>query len=142
MNANERQVAGTHYAGDYQHWDFVNEALCGCYMEGQITRYISRWRKKNGVQDIQKALHYADKLLEMQASGAVESFNDQRTDAEADMAQAALIRFATSAGLNPREQEIMHLCATWTSANELKEIHNQILLLMSEVASAVTPTTP
>lgn len=137
MSANEMQVAGNHYAGTYQHWDFVNEALCGCYMEGQITRYVSRWRKKNGVQDLQKALHYTDKLLEMEASGAAESFNDRRTEAEADMAMAATMRFTNSAELLPREQEIMHLCATWTSRQELVEVRNLLLLMISEATNAV-----
>lgn len=141
-NANEMQVAGNHYAGKYQHWDFVNEALCGCYMEGQITRYVSRWRKKNGVQDLQKALHYAEKLIEMEAAGAVASFNDLRSDAEADEAQVALMRFTDSAELNNREAEIIHLCATWTSSKELVEIRSQLLLMISEATNAVATPAP
>ena len=64
MNANEVQVGGDHYKSSLQHWDFVSQALCGCYLEGCITKYVSRWRKKNGKQDLQKAAHYLDKLYQ------------------------------------------------------------------------------
>ena len=60
--ANDRQVGGDHYkVGELQHWDLLGpEYLMGC-----ATKYISRWRRKNGVQDLEKALHYAEKLLEV-----------------------------------------------------------------------------
>jgi len=61
-SANDRQVGGKHYASAYQHWDFVLDAKLG-YFEGQITKYLSRHRKKNGLQDAEKALHFAEKLL-------------------------------------------------------------------------------
>lgn len=62
MNANDRQVGGDHYkTGGAQHWDmFGPEYLIGC-----ATKYVARWRKKNGVQDLEKALHYSEKLLEI-----------------------------------------------------------------------------
>lgn len=60
-NPNQRQVAGTHYAGKLQHWDYVIAARLG-YFEGQITKYALRYRKKNGAEDVRKALHYLDKL--------------------------------------------------------------------------------
>lgn len=63
-NANSRQVAGTHYKTDYQHWDFVWDMGLG-YFPGQVTKYLSRYRKKNGMQDLQKALHFAHKYKEL-----------------------------------------------------------------------------
>lgn len=65
MNANKKQVGGEHYRGAaYQHWDWCVENNLG-YLEGQVTKYLSRWRKKNGRQDLEKALHYAEKLVEV-----------------------------------------------------------------------------
>lgn len=65
--ANEHQVAGNHYKAhgraDFQHWDLVIKFNLG-YLEGQITRYLFRWRDKNGIEDLKKALHYLDKLIE------------------------------------------------------------------------------
>jgi Protein of unknwon function (DUF3310) len=64
-SANQRQIGGTHYrGGEYQHWDWAVENNLG-YLEGQLTKYVSRWRKKNGAQDLEKALHYTDKLIEV-----------------------------------------------------------------------------
>lgn len=65
MSANERQVAGTHYKSEYQHWDFCVEVLENRYLEGQVTKYLTRWRLKAGIQDLEKAMHFLEKLLEV-----------------------------------------------------------------------------
>jgi hypothetical protein len=63
--ANETQVGGEHYRSEIQHWDFVlaNDIP---YMEAQIIKYVYRWRKKNGLQDLAKARHFLDKLIEVE----------------------------------------------------------------------------
>lgn len=33
------------------------------YMEGNILKYLSRWRRKNGVEDLKKARFYLDYLI-------------------------------------------------------------------------------
>ena len=67
---NDRQVGGQHYASTYQHWDFVNDTDLG-YFEAQITRYVSRSRKKNGLQDLEKAKHYVEKLRSLYSMSKV-----------------------------------------------------------------------
>lgn len=67
-NANETQVGGTHYRTEIQHWDYVLANGLG-YFEGQITKYVTRWRKKNGLQDLEKARHFLDKLIEEVRAG-------------------------------------------------------------------------
>lgn len=69
QEANQHQVAGTHYQSPIQHWDFVLSNNLG-YLEGQITRYITRHRKKNGLEDLLKARHYLDKLIEVETERA------------------------------------------------------------------------
>lgn len=64
MQANDLQVGGDHYKAEYQHWDYVYDTGLN-YLNAQITRYISRWRKKNGIEDLRKALHYARKAREL-----------------------------------------------------------------------------
>lgn len=64
MQANENQIGGSHYKSTYQHWDWVTEAEMP-YLIAQITRYVSRWRKKNGIEDLEKAAHYMQKLNEV-----------------------------------------------------------------------------
>jgi hypothetical protein len=61
---NSRQVGGAHYApgGALQHWDLVEKHGLG-YLEGCATKYISRHRRKNGVEDLGKADHYVEKMI-------------------------------------------------------------------------------
>src|ERR1700693_4622864 len=63
MSANNYQVGGGHYKAEYQHWDLVLKTGMG-YLEGQATKYVARWRRKGGVEDLRKALHFVDKLIE------------------------------------------------------------------------------
>lgn len=65
MSANNRQVGGDHYkTGGEEHWDRV--ARLGLdYFQGQITKYVERWKKKGGVQDLHKARHFLDKYIEL-----------------------------------------------------------------------------
>lgn len=70
--ANDRQVGGRHYAKPIQHWDYVVAQNLG-YFEGQITKYVSRWRDKNGLEDLHKAKHFLDKLIEEVEEGRITS---------------------------------------------------------------------
>jgi len=63
METNEYQIGGNHYAGDYQHWDWVVDNEMN-YLLGCATKYIIRWRKKNGLEDLRKAIHYITKAEE------------------------------------------------------------------------------
>ena len=71
MGANDRQVGGQHYNTPIQHWDYVVANGLG-YFEGQITKYVTRWRRKNGLEDLEKARHFLDKLIEV-ANAEVEA---------------------------------------------------------------------
>jgi hypothetical protein len=65
IRANEQQVGGAHYADKaIQPWDFIIANNIG-YLEGNIIKYISRWKDKGGVEDLKKAQHYLAKLLEL-----------------------------------------------------------------------------
>jgi hypothetical protein len=62
--ANNRQVGGEHYKGGIEHWDYV--AANGLdYFQAQITKYVSRCHKKNGLQDLHKAQHFLEKYIEL-----------------------------------------------------------------------------
>ena len=64
--ANKIQVAGSHYKSKaIQPWDYIASNGLG-YFEGNIVKYVSRWRDKGGVDDLRKAQHYLQKLIEMQ----------------------------------------------------------------------------
>lgn len=70
-SANNHQVAGQHYQSPYQHWDLVIVLNLG-YFEGQITKYLTRHARKNGLEDVMKAAHFLDKLIEEVESGNVQ----------------------------------------------------------------------
>jgi len=65
MDANSKQVGGVHYKTPIQHWDYV-VANDLDYFQAQITKYVTRWKKKGGMQDLQKARHFLDKYIEVQ----------------------------------------------------------------------------
>lgn len=67
--ANKIQHGGDHYKkyGDFQPWDAVIAWKLG-YLEGTALKYIARWRDKNGVEDIRKAIHFLEKLVEVETS--------------------------------------------------------------------------
>ena len=62
--ANATQVGGTHYNAPIQHWDYVIANDLD-YFQGQITKYVTRWKNKNGLQDLYKARHFLDKYIEV-----------------------------------------------------------------------------
>lgn len=66
--ANDTQVGGNHYAAGIQHWDFINDNGFS-YLRGCATKYLTRYRDKNGVEDLRKAQHYVQKLSEGIALG-------------------------------------------------------------------------
>lgn len=69
MSANERQVGGNHYKkGGEEHWDRQWRLYGRGYFVGCITKYVERYHDKNGVQDLEKAQHFLEKLIELEKS--------------------------------------------------------------------------
>lgn len=64
-SAREKQVGGTHYGTDLQPIDVIDAWGLDFY-EGSALKYLARHRKKNGREDIEKAIHYLELLLERQ----------------------------------------------------------------------------
>ena len=52
------QVGGDHYASAIQPIEYITKNDMP-YCEGNIIKYISRHAKKNGAEDVKKAIHYA-----------------------------------------------------------------------------------
>lgn len=132
MNSNVTQVGGNHYKGtSYQHWDFVLLALSGRYLEGNITKYIARWRKKNGLQDLQKARHYLDKLIE--------SFNDGTVLPPLNRAVSAHQSpsyFCDVNGIDVAERMIIIALSDWDSREDLNRIGGMLNALIEKVQYA------
>jgi hypothetical protein len=66
MSANDYMHGGAHYKGrKFETWDVILDWELG-YLDGNAVKYLSRWRAKGGVQDLKKAAHYIQKLIEVE----------------------------------------------------------------------------
>lgn len=62
--ANDRQEGGTHYRKmAIQPWDFILANGIG-FCEGNAIAYLCRWKDKHGIEDLRKAAHFIQKLIE------------------------------------------------------------------------------
>lgn len=69
-NALSRQVDGGHYVSfPIQPVEFITKNHIG-FCEGNVIKYVCRWRDKNGVRDLEKAKHYIDLLIELEQDGS------------------------------------------------------------------------
>lgn len=60
------QVGGAHYSNlAIEPIDFITANNLG-FCEGNVIKYISRWKAKNGVEDLEKARWYIDFLIEVE----------------------------------------------------------------------------
>lgn len=65
-NALEVQVGGDHYKSlRIQPVEYIHANGIG-YFEGNVIKYVSRWRSKNGIKDLEKARHYIDLLIQLE----------------------------------------------------------------------------
>ena len=62
---NDKQIGGTHYKSSHECWDYIVANNLG-YLEGTAIKYLTRWRKKNGIEDLRKAIHFIEKLIEVE----------------------------------------------------------------------------
>lgn len=69
----ETQISGSHYKSQaIQPVEYIHANNIG-YFEGNVIKYVTRWKNKNGVQDLEKAKHYLELLIEL------EKANETRT---------------------------------------------------------------
>lgn len=65
VSARNTQVGGDHYGpgNKVQAIDLALDQNLG-FCEASAIKYLVRWRKKGGVQDLEKAIHYINMLIE------------------------------------------------------------------------------
>lgn len=69
----DMQVGGDHYKNKkVQPWDsmkawFTHEEFCG-YLRGNVIKYVARYKDKGGLEDLKKAAHYLQKLIEEESN--------------------------------------------------------------------------
>ena len=69
MNALREQIGGDHYRSRaIQPIQFILANGLG-FCEGNVVKYVTRWKDKGGLADLKKARHYLDFLIEQEESG-------------------------------------------------------------------------
>lgn len=67
MTALSTQVGGDHYKKlKIQPVQYIHANGLG-FIEGSIVKYITRWREKGGVRDLEKIKHFVDLLIELES---------------------------------------------------------------------------
>lgn len=67
MSALDKQVSGDHYKDlkiqpiEYIHANGIP------FAEGSVIKYVSRWRSKGGIKDLEKAKHFLELLIELES---------------------------------------------------------------------------
>ena len=62
---NTKQVGGTHYLLNIEPCGYIIANNIG-YLEGNVIKYVTRHKSKGGRADILKAIHYLEKILEVE----------------------------------------------------------------------------
>ena len=69
MTSLETQIGGNHYKElSIQPIEYILANKLG-FCEGNVVKYITRYKSKNGLEDLKKAKHYIDMLIENYSEG-------------------------------------------------------------------------
>lgn len=64
-DVNKQQIGGTHYQNlTPAPWDVITAWKLG-YLDGTALKYIARWKDKNGIEDLRKAIHFLQKTIDV-----------------------------------------------------------------------------
>ena len=66
MSALHQQVGGDHYrARGIQPIEYIHANNLG-FCEGNVVKYVTRWKEKGGEADLRKAIHYLELLIQLE----------------------------------------------------------------------------
>jgi hypothetical protein len=125
-NADDYQIGGTHYkdlAHEPNHLT-VSYDLGG--LEHSIVKYVTRWRSKGGIDDLRKALHFAEKLIE--SAGRLEVVRGERPEATALPLLAS--DYVTDNRMDAKEALVVLYICRWSQSRNRRFIEPARLLLL------------
>lgn len=78
------QVGGDHYKREVgqQHWNRAWDLFREAWFVLNVTKYVERYRKKDGVKDLKKARQYLEKLIELEEADAEKNILSSMTTRE------------------------------------------------------------
>lgn len=149
MSALDTQIGGSHYKNmpiQPMQYSMANE-LDAC--QHTIIKYVTRFREKGGVQDLEKAKHVIDMLIEFEQNGVKPATtpNDQMTfdfnamliDALKDSAESANTKKPLDFGAMLRDAESEGKLGTDTEKPPLVDTCNCAACTLRRKLSAMFP---
>lgn len=111
------QVGGDHYKKcKIQPVEYIHANGIG-FMEGSAIKYLSRHRQKNGRQDVEKALHFCQLLLDLEYP---------RSDSTKEVVYPAPEKLLD--GKSP-SQDLQYICGyIWAEGNQRREMPSEHIL--------------
>lgn len=76
QSALDVQIGGDHYKTAIQPVQYIHANEIG-FCEGNVIKYVSRWKKKNGIADLEKAMHYIQLLIQLETEKGDTDESDQ-----------------------------------------------------------------
>ena len=130
------QVGGSHYKADYQHWDLALDIEMGP-LEYAATKYVTRWRKKDGPQGLKKAISYIDKLMYSYADDTLlVRTQAARSHLSDNSVEEHLKRFFTNNDITSIEARVIQLVCTWSTVSDLRIAKTYLLDLLKEAEAS------
>ena len=130
MRASDRQVGGNHYEAEVQHWDYAVRSETP-NLEYAASKYVARWRNKNGVQDLEKAIHYLEKRIE--------SVNLHIGTMKGGIYLPLMFgEFTSSTNCTVEEAAILYSIMHWTKVSELQTAIARIRILIQQAQEEET----
>ena len=69
-NPLDTQEGGSHYKSmAIQPVQYIHANSIG-YFEGCVIKYVSRWKNKNGMEDLRKAKHFIELLIDLETKAS------------------------------------------------------------------------
>jgi len=72
LGVDSKQIGGSHYKAkaiqpwQYMEANFTKEEFIG-FLKGNAHKYLDRSKDKNGIEDLKKAIHYIEKLIQVES---------------------------------------------------------------------------
>lgn len=130
MRASDRQVGGNHYEAEVQHWDYAVRSETP-NLEYAASKYVARWRNKNGVQDLEKAIHYLEKRIE--------SVNLHIGTMKGGIYLPLMFgEFTSSTNCTVEEAAILYSIMHWAKVSELQTAIARIRILIQQAQEEET----
>ena len=98
-SALDEQVGGDHYKKlGVQPVEFIS-AINANFFQGNVIKYVTRYKDKNGIKDLEKAKHYLELMKELKPQ--------TDTKLHGDYIMAAIVNYSTSNNLGTLETDII-----------------------------------